>query len=293
MGANVYTPYLAQGPDIQDIAKNNATFDWDCNPSDLPMIDLSSSDPSGQMPCPEVNAQWEFLSASDCIQAYAVDFLSNRGDLIVVINSSTSDTGIVVKGAAPMSGLELELWGSVSSSPYDWICSGLADGPGSQVLCEESWNTIDPANWILDPVTFDYHADIVETPLDDDFIQVRYCLSETLPSRCQLQFNLPLLIIVIIFNAGKVVCIAVVATRMKDHPLVTVGDAIASFVKKPDPQTKDMCLVTQQHWEDYSKSQQSNTGLPPTIQSTIQYSRQRIRWMSTASRQHWVIVVSL
>lgn len=132
-------------------------------------------------------------------------------------------------------------------------------------------------------------------PVSDDFSkewQVSYCLSKTLPPRCQLQLNLPLIIIVIVLNAGMVVCAAVVVTRMKDCPLVTVGDAIASFVENPVPQTKNMCLIPQQHLKDYRKIQKLTT-CSSTIQSTIQCSKQRARWMSTASQKHWIIVGSL
>lgn len=275
VGANIYQPYTAQGPDIQDIPKSNGTFDWDCTSS---LINSFGS-------CPEPNAQWEVLSASDCIQAYAVDFLPNRGDVILVTNSSANDARILLSGSpGPGYGVQSEF------SPYEWICSGTIDG--SQSPCIEDWRKIDPATWTVGP------WEVVSTsPESGEQWPVSYCLSETLPPRCQLQFDLPLLIIVIIFNVGKVVCITIVATRMKDHPLVTVGDAIASFVENPDPQTKDMCLITQQHYEDYSKihrlitsctTMRSTIQCSATIQSTIHYSQQRVRWMSTASRRHWM-----
>jgi hypothetical protein len=35
-----------------------------------------------------------------------------------------------------------------------------------------------------------------------------------------------------------------VALRVPDDPLITMGDAVASFVKKSDPSTKNMCLLS-------------------------------------------------
>jgi len=37
-----------------------------------------------------------------------------------------------------------------------------------------------------------------------------------------------------------------VVLKADDYPLVTLGDAIASFLEYPDPTTKDMCLVSKQ-----------------------------------------------
>ncbi|KIK55861.1 hypothetical protein GYMLUDRAFT_133161, partial [Collybiopsis luxurians FD-317 M1] len=72
---------------------------------------------------------------------------------------------------------------------------------------------------------------------------VNYCISHPVVPRCQLEFNLPLLVIVIVFNIVKVICMALATGRNNDKPLVTIGDAIASFIDDPDPHTKDMCLV--------------------------------------------------
>ncbi|KAE9399621.1 hypothetical protein BT96DRAFT_820335 [Gymnopus androsaceus JB14] len=256
LSANDYVVYLAQGPDVEHIPKNNGTLDLDCS--------VTSTN------CPE-GAQfeisnWGFLSASDCLQAYAVDFLSDRRNLVVVGNS-TNNSGFFIFG------------GFNSDVSFEWICEHEIDGAVEDIPCDSQWRTINASNWQIQTPNGGFKA------LQ---ISVDYCLSEAIAPRCQLQFNLPLLIIVIFFNIVKVICMVIVATKMKDHPLVTVGDAIASFMDHPQPHTKEMCLVSQNHFKDHNKGQH-----PASESLPIQYNPQRVKWMNIASWQHWKITASL
>jgi hypothetical protein len=76
---------------------------------------------------------------------------------------------------------------------------------------------------------------------------------------------------------------AMVATRMHDNPLVTLGDTIASFSNNPELLTKNMCLVTQSYLED----------LDDSASSLIAYQPQKTRWMTMASGRHWIMIGSL
>ncbi|KIK55865.1 hypothetical protein GYMLUDRAFT_133530, partial [Collybiopsis luxurians FD-317 M1] len=77
---------------------------------------------------------------------------------------------------------------------------------------------------------------------------VNYCISQPVEPRCQLEFDLPLLAVVIVFNIVKVICMALAAGKINDKPLVTIGDAIASFTDDPDPHTRGMCLALPSHF---------------------------------------------
>jgi len=70
------------------------------------------------------------------------------------------------------------------------------------------------------------------------------CAKTTIYSPCKLVFDAQIIIIVIMCNAIKAFCMFLVVLKAKDYPLVTLGDAIASFLEHPDPTTKDMCLVS-------------------------------------------------
>uniref|UniRef100_A0A8H7N3W2 DUF6536 domain-containing protein n=1 Tax=Bionectria ochroleuca TaxID=29856 RepID=A0A8H7N3W2_BIOOC len=113
-------------------------------------------------------------------------------------------------------------------------------------------------------------------------IKVNYCLSEKLNSQCQLRVSLNLIYVVIAFNAVKLIIIILIATShwINDEPLVTVGDAAASFIESPDPSTKGVCLT--------SAGYIRNNKLSEEISQTV-YHPQRNRWFSAGSRFRWTI----
>jgi hypothetical protein len=202
-----------------------------------------------------------------------VDFLSDRRDVVMVIgngNFIANDTFVILENgpSGPM---------TVPFTPYDWICGGTTSIPLVGGFCSIKHKLIDPNSWTMEAGPF-----LDTTGIASASGNVQYCLSETTPSKCQLQFNLPLLALVVLFNFIKVICMATVAIRMRDNPLVTVGDAIASFTANPDPLTKDMCLVSQRDFLDKKETR-----------APIPYQPRRTRWMATASEQHWLTICTL
>ncbi|KAF9060836.1 hypothetical protein BDP27DRAFT_1272762 [Rhodocollybia butyracea] len=282
-GVNDYSYYLAQGPEMQELPQNIGTFNWECANETLSSA-CSSVDASelskwnNLMPSncvktyacsgPDIEpSNWEFLNPSDCLQAYAVDFLSDRRDIVVVIGDYVSNNTFLNLANSSSGKMSSEV--APGATPFDWICDVTF---GSQL--DLNSNTY-PNSVLLLPTDY---PDCLQT--------VQYCLSETTTPRCQLQFNLPLLAIVIAFNIVKVTCMAMVATRMRDNPLVTLGDAIASFTNNPEPLTQEMCLASQSYLEGLDKNEDTTSLL-------IGYQPQKIRWMTTANRRHWIMIGSL
>jgi hypothetical protein len=79
-------------------------------------------------------------------------------------------------------------------------------------------------------------------------MEIAYCLSEILPERCRVQFSLPLAIIVVFINAVKAICMVTMLLRldekMKDPPIMNLGDTITSYLEHSDTYTKNMGLTT-------------------------------------------------
>ncbi|KAF2827095.1 hypothetical protein CC86DRAFT_292029 [Ophiobolus disseminans] len=72
---------------------------------------------------------------------------------------------------------------------------------------------------------------------------VRYCLVEQVPEICKLQFSFIIASVVIVSNLIKAGCIAWLLLRYKKHEaLVTLGDAVASFLECVDLTTRGRCL---------------------------------------------------
>lgn len=68
---------------------------------------------------------------------------------------------------------------------------------------------------------------------------VLYCLAEPIEAQCTVVVGTTLLALVMIGNVVKVICLGYLATlgRRGFKPLITVGDAVASFLADDDPTT--------------------------------------------------------
>ena len=74
---------------------------------------------------------------------------------------------------------------------------------------------------------------------------INYCLSEPAPSRCEVSLTPAFLITVCVCNAVKLVgFVWTLRLAPKNKTLVTQGDAIQSFLDKPDALLQGACLAT-------------------------------------------------
>lgn len=141
-----------------------------------------------------------------------------------------------------------------ASDTFYWICSGVEE-------VAECVNGIDLVK--------------NQSPWVVDGYPVRYCLSENAPQMCKLQFIPGIAILVTILNFIKAAIMFYSALRIKENPLMTLGDSILSFLERRDPTTRGMCLVD---IEDVKKSSDSFPHGPRIFQG-MEY-----RWKDTTSR---------
>jgi hypothetical protein len=81
-------------------------------------------------------------------------------------------------------------------------------------------------------------------------LQIDHCLAEK-PSTCKLRVSNLLMFITIVCVVIKVAtCVFIMTTMTTDGSLVTPGDAIASFIEKPDPVTKGISTLSFSEAED-------------------------------------------
>ncbi|KAI1412406.1 hypothetical protein F5Y13DRAFT_180178 [Hypoxylon sp. FL1857] len=79
-------------------------------------------------------------------------------------------------------------------------------------------------------------------------LAIKYCLAEPIDRTCHIALSPMLLLgvaICIIIKSCTAIIVTVLLIRRKQIPLVTPGDAIASFIEKPDPATADLCTFGQ------------------------------------------------
>ncbi|OJD38672.1 uncharacterized protein BKCO1_400095 [Diplodia corticola] len=120
--------------------------------------------------------------------------------------------------------------------------------------------------------------------------KIDYCISEKMENGCALNVAKNLLIVVIVFNAVKSVVLITVALKITDSPLITIGDAAASFIRDRDPTTRGMCLLTKADFSQPSTkaARLSRKPLPPRV-----YEPGRKRKGLAAGKTRWALAGTL
>ncbi|KAL8708100.1 MAG: hypothetical protein Q9220_006954 [cf. Caloplaca sp. 1 TL-2023] len=196
---------------------------------------------------------WEPLENSQCIKKYAQEFLADRGDVLAVtsdLNNSLSMERLA--DAHPSSGVG-------SGLAYDWICDVY---PSSQIQeqCRPDDGTA--KDWTL----------------GSGLYSVSYCLSRRMEEHCRLQYSLPLLITVIVCNFVKAIGMILLAYQRTSKPLVTLGDALTSFLDNPDPTSKGNCMADKTILKLHSWGVRTKAG----------HTTPRM-WFKNASKTRWFI----
>ena len=282
-------------------AANGSWFTIDCN-SDFTSDDYDLC--PAKMPCPTVHDFAECIDhcdfRKDCrASIYAPDYPDTNqttGTCYLKSNISGrafSSSHTARKNAAPphLSTNTSVLWTGVHGwgpQPFDWMCPDIfwtdnftLPGCRQQALDSSSnWTTIYTPN-----------------------IRIAKCYSKLVPQRCKLQFSVAVSIIVCLLNLIKLMLFGITFARLRkqtqclpisespstnEHLLMTVGDAMASFLDNPDETTKGICLAEK---ADFEKGLWN----PRWVQTCpIKWTRaQGRRWLLAIGHRRWMVGVLL
>lgn len=206
-------------------------------------------------------ASWDNSTNEACIKAYSVKYLVGRGDLVMITPNLNASVPMLL--AREVTGFD-----TASNIADDWRCNAY-----SGLACTTDDLLANPSAWKLNDslalgwnVTYSQQYDI------------QYCLSQSLPERCTVQLSYTLMAAVIACNIVKLLCMLLMVFQRKFGPLVTIGDAIESFMLKKDPTTQYMCLADKaafnnQNWQHLAKP----------------WVRKRRFWFASASIKRWVL----
>lgn len=202
------------------------------------------------------------LDPSDCRTEYtSCKPRSKYRDVVVVVETGTSDTqgwrsqelfnlnpdlSTLWSSYVPLNDVN-SLWYStycriIRANERQEICSSnCADALGYSST--EPRDEIEPSNWVLAfednswgsilsnrATSFGYSEKF-------DNLTVEYCLAELQPNTCKIGVSNLLLMVVIVCIFVKVIQCSLVLWKFRHFPLVTLGDAIESFIIEPDSQT--------------------------------------------------------
>jgi hypothetical protein len=217
------------------------------------------------------NGSLKRMSPDECLAAYGTLIQSSWRSLLVVTKNDPSYpelTEEVLEDLSPginntnlyqISGFgaptSLGLW----QQPLGWICSGLPKDNSEvrSLPCINRLGEIKPASqpWVLSSGCIDGADRCSEqwSRLIPHQWPVDYCLSDPAPSRCQLHFNLAIAVVVTVLNFVKAALMFYVAYSTKESPLMTMGDAVASFIDEKDDTTNKMGMLSiHDHKKGYS-----------------------------------------
>ncbi|CAG8889269.1 unnamed protein product [Penicillium egyptiacum] len=147
------------------------------------------------------------------------------------------------------------------------------------------------------------HEDDIAAPESHTY-HVNGCLVLRTENRCQLLYSPPICIIIALATFVKVVAMFLSARigRHRSPPLLTVGDAVASFMEKPDSTTEGMCWLTNadvrkgvwkvsQRTEDPAEEPLGGVSQrKPMVYKRL--SRRKL-WMQAPSLKRWITTLTL
>ncbi|TKA68236.1 hypothetical protein B0A55_10035 [Friedmanniomyces simplex] len=167
---------------------------------------------------------YERLDNSKCMSAYGTSYVSGRVNVLAVTSASTDIANQTAFYVAEVF-VPSDYYNVSNGPPFNWICE---DDPTATLRnCDIAKQQRNAKNWNVNGYRIDY------------------CLSELSsgPGQCRLQFSTTILAVVIVMNICK--CLAMVLTLLQNREvaLVTVGDALASFLEKPDHLTEGRCML--------------------------------------------------
>lgn len=252
----------------------------------------------------ENHTKLQNLSNDACLKAYRNELVPDRLDVLAISSAFNPNTSLlsyspnnVGYGQYTLSPTDLS--GTGVSASYAWTCVQATREDGYHF---PHYHCASPVNW---------------TVLD---FPIEYCLSQPAESSCKLQFSLIIMVIVILCNFSKTLCMILTIWKPSSVPLLTLGDAIASFLDQPDPNTANNCLAGKHRFQrakyacfntlppwnpvvsGYGQNQNAaNDGLIDKNQvqkvgwdEEIRTSKpERYRWYHTTSLKRWLLCISL
>lgn len=213
------------------------------------------------------------LDNAECIEAYSPSNQTKFTD-VVLVSSATNAKNSVIDVFFNVDSSELT---NGTYSYNSWICST----PQSSSGCDFTSLKNNPQDWNItcsgmnDPSILSEKEDIVAP--------IQYCLTPPRGEQCKLQLSVAIIIIVLLCNLVKAVCIGLIAWDKNTKPLVTVGDAIASFLRQSDTSTEGSCIVgktgfgRRQEWP----------------RRPSQWTQEAIRWYQVVSTRRWTACIVL
>ncbi|KAH7304094.1 hypothetical protein B0I35DRAFT_445883 [Stachybotrys elegans] len=201
------------------------------------------------------------LENAECLQIFGQEMYQTSWSALVVVTSTSSTDGSLANEFGP--GLD----GGLCGDSQSYRCNVLNDNGVT--------------TWTLENMPLCHWAGCNSPPK----VSIAYCLAQHVHPRCAIYVSLTLLYVVIAFNLTKICCLVLALFGHKSLPLLTVGDAIASFLNHPDPATANTGPISKNIFQE--KTRQFAVPVGHTFRSTPHH------WANAISKSRWVTCMAL
>nr|RBQ95898.1 hypothetical protein FVER53263_08437 [Fusarium verticillioides] len=191
---------------------------------------------------------WERLEFQDCMRRYndlEALMLNHRHVVMVMSNQNNTPSSQWTRENVVKVNNDWDDFNATNSLWFAGRYNRLRDSRG--LITNSTHNNTVPGYYMqLNPDTGVIHMNETEYKPAFQTMKVDYCLSERFDAPCRLSIANPLLLIVCIMCITKcLLCAYTLKVRSwsTEDPLMTVGDAISSFIAKPDTCTQGMCTL--------------------------------------------------
>ena len=241
------------------------------------------------------------LENSDCINAYAQMLQTGRGDVILV----TEDSNLPLQKWKGVTETSPVFWYYIydayfttailrnSTETYGWMRSAFDN---QRRACSETIGQIkaSPQTWTVGG------ACRANSPVFNVICEwtiqmrgpIKYCLSEKTEPRCKIQWSIPIAALVTVLNLLKACLMFYTAFYIDEEPLMTMGDAVASFLNNEDPSTVNRCILSSKDLDNTKGRRnghraghtmgQTKPSFPPA--GPRQWIGRRYRWRHATSK---------
>ena len=213
---------------------------------------------------------YEDLTPSECTKLYNNDFMSSHRNLFLIAKYSSdthNNTLLDMIAVRPLA----------SILPSSWMCAYSLAGK-NRVYSEASFRC-NPSE-LTSNVTNGLPWWVKLTTGEE--VEISGCRSERTPEKCKVQLILNIMIVVICCNFVKACCMVLTVVRSREPTLVTLGDAVDSFLRAADPTTMGICFADRR----YIKGEWSRGGGRPEPRQWKQKGAQR--WWTSVSKTRWI-----
>ncbi|KAH8798764.1 hypothetical protein DL96DRAFT_1539440 [Flagelloscypha sp. PMI_526] len=207
-------------------------------------------------------SQFQRLDNRDCITAYTQRILADRSNVILVASNTPQDDAFAARFNNRCQNPNADIIQPATEVKYYEFPTN----------CSTLYRDIrdNASRWAVSGFNIDH------------------CLSQTPESQCSFNAAISLLVVVIVFNVFKIVAMVYTLSALQDKPLITIGDAVESFLVRRDSSTTGKHLLTAEKVRDGDILSTKNS---ESLEDPLRSNNMQLRWWRSASKARWSVAL--